>query len=235
MSNAAAWKVAKINLKNIQIPCLITAICVAAMLAQTSVKALVASGGGDMSGQLEISGGCFLWLLPLLAAIFVPAKNFRRIVNLGGKRGHFLRGALMAYAVLAAAVSAGNMAVHYAFDLPMIATGYFEGVVNLVDVFGWTKYGVIAAFVQQAAFLFLLAVFTHTLTAAQGKWYGLAADILIIAVVSVFTPIAPLRAVLAGFFRLILFAGPLPQTAACLLIAAALWALNKPVLARTGI
>jgi hypothetical protein len=231
-----AWKIAKVNLQNIQVPYIVTAIIAAITLAQTLIKALIALDGGDMSGQLEISFGCYLWLLPLLAAIFIPAKNFRRIVNLGGKRGNFFWGSLGAYAALAVAVSLGNIVIHYAFDRPIIAAHYFEGLINLVDVFGWTKHGPITAFIQQAAFLFLFTVFTHTLTSIQDKWYGWAADAALIAVISVFTPIAPLRAALVWFFTLILFHPvPLAQIAACLVLAAVIYALNKPVYARKAI
>jgi hypothetical protein len=51
----------------------------------------------------------------------------------------------------------------------------------------------------------------------------------------VFTPIAPLRAVLAAFFRTILFSPPPLQISVCLILAAALYALSKPIYARKAI
>ena len=102
-------------------------------------------------------------------------------------------------------------------------------------VLGWMGNGPVVAFIQQFAFLLLLAAVIHTLTAAQDKWYGWAADILIIAVIAVFTPIAPLRASLAWFFNLIIFQSAYIQIPACLVLAAAVYSLNKPILARKAI
>jgi hypothetical protein len=103
-------------------------------------------------------------------------------------------------------------------------------------VLGWGAHGFIVFFLQQFAFLFLSAVFAHTLTAMQGKWYGWALDIALSAVICVFPPIAPLREALADYFHLILInSNALLQIAACLAIGAALYLLNRPVLARKAI
>ena len=72
--------------------------------------------------------------------------------------------------------------------------------------------------------------------AAQDKWYGWVADILIIAIISVFTPIAPLRAALVRFFNLIIFhSNAFIQIAACLILALVVYSLNKLLLARKAI
>ena len=238
--NKSIWTITKINLKNINVPYFVTGVLVFLMLVQIFIMILVARNG-EAAGNVEISLGCYLWLLPAMAAIFIPAKNFRRTINLGGKRGNFFWGSLATYAILAAVVSLANVLIHYAFDSVLEATGYYDtetmgGVVNMVEVFGWISNGALAAFFQQFAFLFLFAAFTHTLTAAQDKWYGWAADVAIVSIISVFTPITPLRAALAWFFNLIIFhQNALLQIVACIVLAAAIYALNKPILARKAI
>ena len=229
------FNIAKLNFKNLKVPYLVTGIIVLLMLAQTIVDMLI------INNNLEISVGCYLWLLPIMAAIFIPAKNFRRIVNLGGKRWNFFWGSLMAYAILACVISFVNVLFNFAFD-PLIETsGSFDpvflgGIANLIEVFGWTRYGPVVAFFQQFAFLFLFSVFVHTLTAAQGKWYGWTADVLIVAIISVFTPIKPLREAEAWFFNLILFhSNALLQITACMVLAMGIYALNKPIFARKAI
>jgi hypothetical protein len=79
-------------------------------------------------------------------------------------------------------------------------------------------------------------VFTHTLIALQGSWVGWTVDILIVAVIAVFTPIAPLHAVLVWFFYLIIFqANTLAQILACLVLAGLIHALNLPIFSRKAI
>ena len=233
------WTIAKINLKNLHVPYFITGILALLMVVQTLIMVLVSRNG--MEGNVEISVGCYLWLLPGLAAIFIPARNFRRITNLGGKRNNFFWGSLWVYAILAAAVSLANVFIHFTFDRFLEMSGYYDteafgGVVNMLEVFGWLSNGAPVAFIQQFAFLFLFAAFTHTLTAAQDKWYGWAADVVIASIISVFTPITVLRAALAWFFNLIIFHhSALLQIAACLMLALVIYSLNKPIFARKAI
>ena len=229
------FRVAKLNLKNLNVPYWVTGITTLLILVQTIIDMLV------INNNTEISVGCYLWLLPVMAAIFIPAKNFRRMLNLGGKRENFFWGSLMAYAILACAVSLVNVVFSYVFDPLIEAVGkvdpvFFGGIVNLVEVFGWTRYGAVVAFIQQFAFLFLFSVFVHTLTASQDKWYGWAADVLIVAIISVFTPIKALRDAEAWFFNLILFhPNAILQIAACMVLAAGIYSLNKPIFSRKAI
>ena len=236
-----AWNMAKINLKRLRAPYVVTGIVVAAMLLNILVFVVLALVGVNVSDHGFISAGNFLWLLPLLAGIYIPAKNFRRIVNLGGKRGNFFWGSLTAHAILAFMVSLANVATFYVIDRAVVNSGLFDpqffgGVANLIEVFGWTRHGPIVAFLRQFAFLFFLATFMHTFAAIQDKWFGWVASIALVAVVSVFTPIAPLRAGLAWFFNLILTHHlPFMQILACIVLGCAVYALNKPIFARKTI
>ena len=118
----------------------------------------------------------------------------------------------------------------------MTSLFYRGGTMDVLYWFGWLNNGVVVAFFRQFAFLFLFASAIHTLAAAQDKWYGWAADILIVAIISVFTPIAPLRASLVWFFNLIIFnSNAFLQIAACLILAIAIYSLNKLILARKTI
>ncbi|MDR1078139.1 MAG: hypothetical protein LBL55_05700 [Propionibacteriaceae bacterium] len=229
------WATTRLNLRNLGPAYLTTALVAALMLGQTVTKLVISLDGGDMSQQLEISGGNFFWLLPVLTAILAPARNFQRTISLGGKRTSFWWGALLLQALLAAAAALANTVVYYAFDRPLMASGRFDGVVNLVEVFGWADHGPLAVFGQQAAFLLLTAVFVQALTLAQGKWYGYAADVVLVAIISVFTPIDPLRAALGWFFHQILFAAPWTQLASCLLLAALCHWLSRWLLARKAV
>lgn len=244
--------IAKINLKNIKIPYFVTGLIFAIIFVQSIIYTIIAVSSKSAGHQLQISTGNYFWLLIIMAAIFIPIKNFRRIVNLGGKRDGFFWGCLSCYAILAGAVTIANTFLYYTYERFLISTGYYKGYealvqnpalmdnnyisVNLIEVFGWQGNGAVIAFVQQFAFLFLLASVIHTLTAMQDKWYGWVTDVIIAAILGVFIPIAPLRAWLIRFFNLIIFnSNAFIQIAACMLLAIAVYALNKLIFARKAI
>ena len=250
--NKQTWAVAKLNLKNIKTPYFVTVLIFSIVFVQSIVYTIIAIASKSAGEQLQISSGNYFWLLIIMAAIFIPTKNFSRIINLGGKREGFLWGSLSCYAVLAGAVAIVNTFLYYTYERLLISTGYYSGYeefkqntaimdnhyisVNLIEVFGWIRNGVVIALVQQFAFLFLLATVTHTLTAMQDKWYGWVTDAIIAAILGTFIPIAPLRAWLIKFFNLILFnSNAFMQIAACMLFAIAVYGLSKLILVRKAI
>ena len=82
-------------------------------------------------------------------------------------------------------------------------------------------------------FLLLLMVFLHVLLSMQAHWYGWLTDAILVVIICVFTPIAPLRAVLAGFFQIIMFNSNAPvHICICLLLSAALSFIGLTVLKR---
>jgi len=227
---ARAWIIAKINLRQIKPAYFITALVFLLMFTNEIISLLIVSSADN---EILSSGNTFI-ILPIFAAIFIPSRNLRKIINLGGKRNDYFKGCIPVYAIISAFVTLIIILYYYTIDRFMM--NYVHGVLNLIEVFGFIRRGPIVAFVQMFAFLFLFSVFIHTLTAAQDKWYGWAADIALVAIISVFTPIAPLRRTLVWFFRAIIFhPSALFQIAFCIILASALYALNKPILVRKAI
>jgi len=226
--NKSVIEVNRLNMQNIKIPYLITGTIFLVMLAQDVVKALTAHNSGNMVEQSLISIGNLLWLLIPLAAIFVATKNFRRLINLGCRRGNFFAGSLTTYFILAVVISLANTLIFYTYDRFINSTGYFYGVINCLEVFGWSINGPVIACIQQFAFLFLVATVTHILALMQDNWVGWVVDLIIIAVIIVFTPIA--------FFNLIIFqSNAFLQIISCLTLAVGLYALSYPALSRKKI
>jgi len=233
------WKATKVNLRNIKVPYFVTMLYFGFMLIQNVAQLAIARSGVDMSTNGEVSAGNSFYVLIVLAAIFIPAVNYSRIITLGGKRHYFLCGSLVTYGLLAIAASLANTAYHVVYDRYVIAAGYFDpnlfsgGVGNLMVVFGWTSHGIVVVFLQQTAFMFLLAVVVHTVTAIQGKWYGWVANALIVAIIALLVSTAgPSPALLA---LAILHHNALLQIISCLVLAFALYALSKPIFARKAI
>jgi hypothetical protein len=228
--------IAKLNLRNCKAAWITTVILFFTFFGQTVVHVILAENGVDMSSQAELSSGNLLYALPVLCAILIPARNFRRLINLGCKRSDFFWGSLCTYGMLAAGISLANMAVYYAFDLPVIRMNAFDSLLNLLDVWGWSARSGGIAFLQQAAFLFLGMVCFHTLTSLHEWWIGWAVDALTIAVISVLPSIEPLRNAEHAFFHAILFQpSAFMQIFTCLALAAAIYALNKLILSRKKI
>jgi hypothetical protein len=213
--------IAKINLKQTKAAYLTVGIC----FASTIVNTIICAATGTESGFMPY--GNYMYLLPLLMAILIPARNFAKLMNLGGKRMDFFKGSLVTYAAAVAFAALFGIVAYYSADHYLIGTQTDDFSLNLLDVFGFMERGAGVAFFQMLAFLFLAASIAHTLTLAQGRWYGWVADVLIIAIISVFTPIAPLRAALVWFFNMIIFHDiAIVQIASCLVLGAALCALS---------
>ncbi len=96
-------------------------------------------------------------------------------------------------------------------------------VINMMYLCGWTENGIVIAGLQQMFFLLFVMIFLHVLLSMQAYWYGWLTDAVLAAVICIFTPIAPLRSVLSGFFGLVMFnSHALLHIGICLLLSAAL-------------
>ena len=181
------------------------------------------------SGNVVLSNGNYLWLLAVMTPFFFVLYDFTKLIYLGaGKRDYFWA-CVVSYAFLAFCISLANTAFHFLLD-PLYPA---RTVVNLMDVCGWTENRIVAAGLQQMAFLLLVMIFLHVLLSMQARWYGWLTDGGLIAVICIFTPIAPLRAGLTGFLRLIMFnSSAIQHIAICLFLSAALSCGGLAVLKR---
>jgi uncharacterized membrane protein len=239
--NKGITKIAAVSLKNLKVAYLVTGIIIASMLIQTLIYFIIGVSSGGAIDSSGLSIGNILWMIPIWAAIAIPLGHFRRIVNLGGKRDNFIRGCFLVYTTMALVGALANTLIYYTYDRLIQTSGVFSeeafgGVMNVVEIFGWTNNGMIVAFLQQFAFLFLLMSVIHTLVAMQDKPYGWITDGVIAAIISTFVPIASLRPALLGFFWLIIFQpNAFFQIAACLVLGIAVFTLNKPIFARKAV
>ena len=122
------WAIAKLNLKNIKTPYFVAVLITLAIFTQTVIEVLAARNSGTKLDVLQVGAGSYLWLLIVLAAAIIPAVNFQKIVNLGGRRHDFFWSCLAVYAILAGAVSLCNMILYYTIDSPIFREKYFIGV-----------------------------------------------------------------------------------------------------------
>ena len=181
------------------------------------------------SGEAVLSNGNYTWLLAVLTPFFFVFYDFTKLMHLGASKRDYFFGCLISYGFLALCISLVNTVVHVLID-PVYPA---QTVINLMDVCRWTENGVLVAGLQQMFFLLLVMIFLHVLLSMQTRWYGWLTDAVLVAVICVFTPIAPLRAVLGGFFQIIMFNGSaVLHIGVCLLLSAAFSLAGLAVLKR---
>lgn len=171
------------------------------------------------SGDVVLSNGNYTWLLALLTPFFFVFYDFTKLMHLGASKKDFFLGCLISYGFLAFCISLVNTIIHLLID-PIYPA---QTVINMMDVCQWMENGIIVAALQQMFFLLLVMVFLHVLLSMQPHWYGWLIDAVFVAIICIFTPIAPLRAVLAGFFQIIMLnSNAVLHIGICLLLSAAL-------------
>ncbi|HIV19540.1 MAG TPA: hypothetical protein IAC82_09600 [Candidatus Merdivicinus intestinigallinarum] len=181
------------------------------------------------SGEVVLSNGNYTWLLAVLTPFFFVFYDFKKLMHLGASKKDYYAGCLISYGFLAFCVSLVNTLIHLLID-PLYPA---KTVINLMDVCKWTENGIVAAGFQQMCFLLLVMVFLHVLLSMQAHWYGWLTDAVLAAIICIFTPIAPLREILSGFFQIIMLNGnAILHIGVCLLLSAALSLVGLVVLKR---
>lgn len=171
------------------------------------------------SGDVVLSNGNYTWLLAVLTPFFFVFYDFTKLMHLGTSKKDYYLGCLISYGFLAFCISIVNTVIHLWID-PVYPA---QQVINLMDVCNWTGNGIIAAGLQQMFFLLLVMFFLHVLLSMQRHWYGWLTDAVFVAIICIFTPITSLRAVLAGFFQIIMFnSNAVLHIGICLLLSTAL-------------
>lgn len=171
------------------------------------------------SGEVVLSNGNYTWLLAVLTPFFFVFYDFTKLMHLGASKKDYYLGCLISYGFLAFCISLVNTLIHLLID-PVYPA---QTVINLMDVCQWTANGIVVAGLQQMFFLLLVMIFLHVLLSMQTHWYGWLTDAILVAIICVFTPIAPLRAVLAGFFQIIMInRNAILHIGVCLFLSAAL-------------
>lgn len=171
------------------------------------------------SGDVVLSNGNYTWLLAVMTLFFFVFYDYTKLMHLGASKRDYFFGCLISYGILALGISLINTLIHLLID-PVYPA---QAVINMMDVCKWTENGIIIAGVQQMFFLLLVMIFLHVLLSMQPHWYGWLTDAILVAIISIFTPIAALRGILSGFFQIIMLNGnALLHIGICLLLSAAL-------------
>ena len=193
----------------------------------TAIVVLCATTSGD--AEIALSNGNYTWLLAVMTPFFVVYYDYTKLVHLGASKKDYYTGSLVSYGLLAFFISLINTGIHLLID-PLNRT---QTVINMMDVCKWTENGIIFAYFQQALFLLLAMIFLHVLLSMQPYWYGWLTDSILVAIICIFTTIAPLRHILAGFFKIIMFnSHAFLHVGVCLILSGVLSLIGLAVLKR---
>lgn len=193
----------------------------------TAIVVLCATTSGD--SKIALSNGNYTWLLAIMTPFLFVFYDYTKLMHLGTSKKDYYLGSLASYGLMAFLISLSNTAIHLLID-PLNRT---QTVINLMDLCGWAVNGIFAAFIQQATFLLLTMIFLHILLSMQPYWYGWLTDGILVAIICIFTPIATLRHILAGFFKVIMFnSNALLHIAICLLLSVVLSLIGLTILKR---
>ena len=181
------------------------------------------------SGEVVLSNGNYTWLLAAMTPFFFVFYDYTKLMHLGASKRDYFIGCLISYGVLALGISLINTLIHLLIDPAYPA----KAVINMMDVCKWTDNGIIVAGIQQMFFLLLVMIFLHVLLSMQPHWYGWLTDAILVAIICISTPIAPLRSIVAGFFRAIMLnSNAVLHIGICLLLSAGLSLAGLVVLKR---
>lgn len=181
------------------------------------------------SGDIVLSNGNYTWLLSVFTPFFFVYYDFAKLIHLGASKKDYYWGCLISYGFLAFCISLVNTVIHLLID-PVYSA---RTVVNLMDVCKWIENGIIVAGFQQIFFLLLCMVFLHVLLSMQTHWYGWLTDAVLVAIICIFTPIAPLRTLVVRFFQIIMLnSNAVLHICICLLLSSVLSVIGLAVLKR---
>lgn len=193
----------------------------------TAIVVLCATTSGD--SKIALSNGNYTWLLAIMTPFLFVFYDFTKLIHLGTSKKDYFIGSLASYGLMALGISLANTGIHVLID-PL---NHSQSVINMMDLCGWTANGLFVAFLQQTIFLLLTMIFLHVLLSMQPYWYGWLTDSALAAIICIFTPIAPLRHHLAGFFKVIMFnSNALLHIGVCLLLCIMLSLIGITVLQR---
>lgn len=167
------------------------------------------------SGDVVLSNGNYTWLLAILSPFFFVFYDYTKLMHLGASKKSYFWGCLISYGILAFIISFTNTIFHVLID-PIYPA---QAVINMMDICNWTHNGIFTAGVQQMVFLLLVMIFLHVLLSMQPYWYGWLTDIILVAIICIFTPIPVLRELLSGFFQIVMFNNnPVLHISICILL-----------------
>ncbi len=151
---------------------------------------------------MRLSDGNMLLLILLLTAVILPLTYFNRIIYLGASRQQYFNGLHFVFGVWAAGIALFN-SLWYQLEVHIFRD--FTGIVDMIEAFHWTDFGVVGSFLYQAAFYVMVMALLSMLASGYSHPVGWLLWVLLITAIPVGTAIPSFRVHVAAFFKALLF------------------------------
>lgn len=213
------FKVASLNFSTTKSSIIIT---IGVIIIQVVSNMIISSATGEAASDMSI--GNFFYLYIIIIPFFIVLSNYKKLINLNASKINFYLGSILTYAISSVAISLLNtLSLNF---LEKNSTVYMKES-NLMELTGWMENGILIAFIQQAIFIFLFAIFLHVLISLQTHWVGWMIDFIIVIILSVFLPIEVLRNAVSNFFELIMFnSNYILHISSCLILSITIFLLG---------
>lgn len=158
----------------------------------------------------EVSSGNIATVFLLMIAGVLPLYFFKRIINLGASRKAYYFGTMLSYVLWVAGFSVFNI-IWFLLEQNIFIK--YKSYFNIIEIFGWDRYGVIGMFIYQfSTYLFIVAFFNLVFSCMRDTM-ALGLYILLAAAISISMSISFLReAVYKGIAILFFNPNMLPST-----------------------
>ena len=224
------WSVTRLCLRNLTGVSLVVLVVVAVVTIPSVIQVVQAGPDEYFEKSYLPSSGNAWYAVVLIAPAAVAWGHLPKVMHLNASKDTFLVGAVLLHALLAGAVSAVNLAFFSTLDRSWAQT--FQ-VVNLAQTVGWTGNGLLVSFVQQSAFLLLVALVAHWLTSIHRSSVGWLVDLGLVTLLGLSLAIEPLasgRTLVTDL--LVTHESAVVQVTSCLVAAAMMCWVNLAVLRR---
>jgi hypothetical protein len=163
---------------------------------------------GDNGENKQVSAANLLTVFLLFIGSVLPAGLFRRVMNLGATRKEYYAGMLLVYALWSAIFAMLNI-IWLQIEIGFIRN--YENTFNILEIFGWSQFGIVGMFVYQFGAYLLLISLLNLLFSGLRHVLGWVVWVVFIAAIPIFTSIPSLRHTLADGLQALLFNDSLLQ------------------------
>lgn len=145
------------------------------------------------NGYLSMSNMLLLNLL--IYPIIASTVNFKKMLNIGVKKNEFVKGVFLSYVILSTLIAVVIIIINQ-FEVYLIQ---FTNLwyINIIDTFGWMKYGFIGCLLYQISAYTLLMSIVHLIAFSNTFRWGWFVDVALSSLLLVFLLVKPLREILS--------------------------------------
>lgn len=156
----------------------------------------------------QISHANILTIFLICMAVALPVGFFKRAIHLGASRKEYFAGALAIYTVWAAVFALFNIMW---LKVERVVFIHYFGTFNILEIFGWDRFGIAGMFVYQFGAYMLLISVLNLLFSGLKHVVGWIVWVVLIAAIPIGTGVPVLRPKVADALLTLLFNDSLLQ------------------------